>query len=75
MPSTKPATQVEVASGFAQLHVSLASYGDAYLLFWSLGSWCCAQMGVRLGSANATSVCPSSISGMHVHLTWTVSEL
>lgn len=49
--------------------------GDAYLGFWSLGSWCCAQMGIRLDSANATSVCPSSMLSVHVHLTWTVSEL
>lgn len=53
----------------------LASSGDAYLLFWTLGSWCCAQAGPRSGSANATSVCPSSILSMHVHLTQTGSEL
>lgn len=39
-PRTKPATQVAVASGFAQLLISPACSRDAYLAFWSAGSWC-----------------------------------
>lgn len=47
VPRTEPVPQAEVASGFAQPHISRARCGEVYLLFQSLGSLCCVQTGVQ----------------------------